>query len=162
MKFANFFFLLFFKNLNSLIGKWFRPCLFVNFHHSISVTHYSSLIILNTTPVWHYHSIFFILFVGPIPVTWCIFFSQYPNSPNLVKKKKRRNPKQTEPVKKKRKRKKKRRKPRTDRTSERKKEEEEEEKKEEPNSQEKKGKKEEVKSDQKLRLDTVCGSPMCV
>ena len=41
----------------------------------------------------------FQLFVGPIPVTWCIFYfsflfsfnSRYPNSPNPVKKKKKKN-----------------------------------------------------------------------
>ena len=38
-----------------------RPCLVcffssLNFHHSISITHHSSLITLNTTPVWHHHS----------------------------------------------------------------------------------------------------------
>ena len=70
-----------------------------------------------------HHSIFFTLFVGPIPVTHCrlllfFFFFQYPNSPNLVKKKK--DPEQTEPVKE---------------------EEEEEEERIEQPTQEKKGKK---------------------
>ena len=38
-----------------------------------------------------HHSIFFTLFVSPIPVTHCrLFFCQYPNSPNLVKKKKKK------------------------------------------------------------------------
>ena len=60
-----------------------RPCLvcffsLLNFYHSIFVTHHSSLITLNTTPVWHHHSIFFTLFVGPIPVTHCrVFFIFY-------------------------------------------------------------------------------------
>ena len=59
-----------------------RPCLgcffsSLNFYHSIFVTHHSSLITLNTTPVWHHHSIFFTLFVGPIPVTHCKVFIFY-------------------------------------------------------------------------------------
>ena len=41
--------------------------------------------------VWHHHSIFFTLFVGPIPVTGAAFsfFFQYSNSLNPVKKKKK-------------------------------------------------------------------------
>ena len=63
-----------------------RSCLVCFFFH------HSSLITLNTTPIWHHYSIFFTLFVGPIPVTRCsfFFFFQYPNSPNLVKKKKKK------------------------------------------------------------------------
>ena len=61
-----------------------------------------------------YHSIFFTLFVGPIPVTYCrfFFFPQYPNSPNLVEKKKKKKPKtnRSERKKKKKKKKKKRKK----------------------------------------------------
>ena len=81
-----------------------RSCLVCFFFH------HSSLITLNTTPIWHHYSIFFTLFVGPIPVTRCIFFFPVP--------------KLTEPSEKKKKR-------RTDRTGERKKKK----KKKEPNSQ---------------------------
>ena len=73
-----------------------RPCSVcffssLNFYHLIFVTHHSSLITLNTTPIWHRPSIFFTLFVGSIPVTHCrFFFFFYPNSSNLVKKEKKR------------------------------------------------------------------------
>ena len=40
----------------------------LNFRHSSLITHHSSLKIPH--PIWHHHSIFFTLFVGPIPVTW--------------------------------------------------------------------------------------------
>ena len=57
---------------------------------------YSSLITLKyhvclAPLLTSHHSIFFTLFVGPIPVTRCsFFFLQYPNSPNLVEKKKKK------------------------------------------------------------------------
>ena len=38
------------EDVKALFGFFF-------FYHSISITHYSSLITLNTTPVWHHHSI---------------------------------------------------------------------------------------------------------
>ena len=108
-----------------------RPCLvcffsLLNFYHSIFVIHHSSLITLNTTPVWHHHSIFFTLFVGLIPVTHCrvsfifyfLFFTRKNTHQTYWKKKKKnqkrlkwkkeeeeRNPEQTE-VKERRRRKK--------------------------------------------------------
>ena len=55
--------------------------------------HHSSLITLNTTPIWHHYSIFFTLFVGPILVTRCIFFFPVPKliEPSEKKKKKPQN-----------------------------------------------------------------------
>ena len=61
------------------------------------ITHYSSLITRNTTPVWHHHSIsitkYFSHFLW-VPYLSLIagfffFFFLNPNSPNLVKKKKK-------------------------------------------------------------------------
>ena len=70
----------------------------LNFRHSSLITHHSSLITLNTTPVWHHHSnfhhsIFFTLFVGPISVTHCRLFFFLPKLTEPSEKKK---PEQTE------------------------------------------------------------------
>ena len=82
------------------------------------ITQFSSLITLNTTPVWHHHSISITqyfshyLWAPYLSLIAGFFFCQYPNSPNLVKKKKKkknekkRNPGQAE-VKERRRRKKK-------------------------------------------------------
>ena len=80
----------------------------VTYHCSSLITHHFKDYI-HLAPSFNFHpSIFFTLFVGPIPVTHCrLFFCQYPNSPNLVKKKReKRNPGQAE-VKERRRRKKK-------------------------------------------------------
>ena len=69
--------------------------------------HHSSLITLNTTPIWHHYSIFFTLFVGPILVTRCIFFFPVPKLIEPSEKKKKKTPEQIEPVKERRRRKKK-------------------------------------------------------
>ena len=79
--------------------KILRPCLiyffFVTQFLSL-VTHHSSLITLKyyiclAPSLTSHYSIFFTLFVDPILVTRCsIFFFQYPNSPNPVKKKKKK------------------------------------------------------------------------
>ena len=126
----------------------FRGCLAtifwsLNFRHSSLITlKYHVCLAPSLTS---HHSIFFTLFVGPIPVTRCsfffFFFLQYANSLNLVKKKRRRNPEHTELVKEE--------------------EEKEKKKKREPNSQprRRKGKKK-SKGGQKLRLSIVYGSPM--
>ena len=102
---------------------------FIFFGHSISVTHHSSLITLKyhvclAPSLTSHHSIFFTLFVGPIPITRCrfSFFSSVPKliEPSGKKKKKtlehedriserRTNPKQTKPVKEEEKKKKKKR-----------------------------------------------------
>ena len=78
-----------------------RPCLVwffssLNFRHSSLITHYSSLITLNTIPVWHHHSIsitqYFSYYLWApylsLIAGFFFFFFQYPNSPNLVEKKK--------------------------------------------------------------------------
>ena len=82
-----------------------RPCLVwffssLNFRHSSLITHYSSLITLNTIPVWHHHSIsitqYFSYYLwAPYLslIAGFFFFFQYPNSPNLVEKKKKRKKK---------------------------------------------------------------------
>ena len=93
----------------------------LNFRHSSLIT-LKYHVCLAPSLTFHY-SIFFTLFMGPMPVTRCsffffFFFLQFPNSPNLLKKKK--DPEQTEPVKE---------------------EEEEEEERIEQPTQEKKGKK---------------------
>ena len=78
----------------------------LNFYHSISVTHHSSLITLNTTPVWHQHSIsitqYFLHYLWAPYLSLISGFFFFPPVPKLTKpsgkkkKKKRRNPKQTE------------------------------------------------------------------
>ena len=111
----------------------------LNFRHlSLITLKYHVCLVPSLT---FHHLIFFTLFMGPIPITQCSFFSffflQYPNSPNLVKKKKYNTQNmKTEPVKEeekkkkkprtnrtreRRRRRKKKKKPRTDRTSERRK-----------------------------------------
>ena len=47
---------------------------FVFFHHLIFIIQFSSLITLNTIPVWHPSLNIFTLFVGLIPVTRYSFF----------------------------------------------------------------------------------------
>ena len=78
------------------------PCLDAFFCHSISIIHHLSLITLKyhvclAPSLTSHHSIFFTLFVGPIPVTRCSFFFSFflqcPNSLNLVKKKNQTRPK---------------------------------------------------------------------
>ena len=44
------------------------------FHHSISITHHLILHTRLALSLTFHHSIFFTLFVGPIPVNWCNFF----------------------------------------------------------------------------------------
>ena len=113
----------------------FRPCL-VCFFSSLNFRH-SSLITLNTTPVWHHHLIFFILFVDPIPVT-------HYGKKKRKKRKKKRNREQTEVKERRRrkKRKKKEKKPRTDRSKRKKKKK----KKKKSNSQPGEERKEKKKS----------------
>ena len=81
----------------ALFGLFF---LSLNFHYLITVTHYSllityhsSLITLNTTPVWHYHPIFFTLFVGFISIDAAFFFLFSPEHEDRTseKKKKKKN-----------------------------------------------------------------------
>ena len=63
------------------------------FHHSISITQFPSLIThhfkyyIRLAPSFNFHhSIFFTLFVGPIPVTHCrLFFSFFFSVPKLTK-----------------------------------------------------------------------------
>ena len=117
----------------------------LNFYHSISVTHHSSLITLNTTPVWHHHSISITqyfshyLWAPYLSLIAGFFFFQYANSPNLVKKEEEKKPSTDRSERKKKKKKKKK-----NRTA----------------NQEKKGKKK-VKSGQKLVLVLFVG-PLCV
>ena len=67
------------------------------FHHSISVTHHSSLITLKyytrlASSLSYQHSKFFTLFVGLIPITRCSFFfppPQYPKAQTIKEKKKK-------------------------------------------------------------------------
>ena len=147
--------------LFTYLGWKLGPCL-VFFFWSLNFRHLSLItlkyhVCLVPSLTFH-HLIFFTLFMGPIPITQCSFFSffflQYPNSSNLVKKRRKRrrsrNPEQTEPVKEEGKKK-------------RKKEEEATQEKKEPNSQPRKErKKKKSKGGQKVQLSTVCGSPMCV
>ena len=156
-----------------------RPCSVcffssLNFHHLIFVTHHSSLITLNTTPIWHRPSIFFTLFVGSIPVTHCrFFFFFYPNSSNLVKKEKKRererererNPEQIEVKKKKtrtdrseRKKKKKKKREETQNRPKWKKEEEEKKRKEKKKNRTAKKKEKKSQKWSKVAASTVCGS----
>ena len=53
----------------------------------------------------YHHSIFFTLFVGPIPVTRCSFFFPVPRNPNQKGRKKKKNPDHPNPVKEERKKK---------------------------------------------------------
>ena len=98
--------------------KTYRGCLYsffwsLNFHHSSLITYNSSLIthhlkhhVCLAPSLTSHHSIFFTLFVGPIPITGAdFFFFQYPNSLNPVEKKKKK-PDQTSEKKKKKKKKK--------------------------------------------------------
>ena len=93
-----------FSNIQMEVKALFGLFFFINQFPSL-ITHYSSRITLNTTPVWHHYSIFFTLFVGLIPVTHCrllfFFFSSVPKLtlPSGKKKKKKKDMK-TEPVKK--------------------------------------------------------------
>ena len=136
------------------------PCLdffFLSFKfcHSSLITYHSSFITLKyhvclASSLTFHHSIFFTLFVGPIPVTRCsfFFFSSVPKLTEPSEKKKMK----TEPVKEEEKKKKK---PRTNQTNERRRRKK---KRTERPTQEKKGK----KKNQKVRLSTICGSLMCV
>ena len=135
---------------------------FVFFYHSIfithfpllithhSFTHHSLLITLNTTPVWHHHSIFFTLFVGLIPVTHCrfFFFTRKNTHRTYWEKKKKRNPEQTE-VKERRKKKRKKNEPRTDRSERKKKKKKKEKEKEKETQNRSKWKKEEKEEKKK-------------
>ena len=58
------------------------------FNHSISVTHHSKYPTHLEPSLTCHYSIFFTLFVGPIPITWCSLFFFFPVSLNLVKKEK--------------------------------------------------------------------------
>ena len=128
----------------------------LKFYHSIFVTHHSSLITLNTTPVWHHHSIsitqYFLHYLWAPYISFIagFFFPPVPKltEPSGKKKKKKKKPKTNRSERKKKKKKKKKRKEKKNRTA----------------NQEKKRKKKrkKVKSGQKLRLSTVCGSLMCV
>ena len=117
----SFFFFCFFTRQPSI----FRGCLdgffsSLNFRHSISITHRSSLITHHSSLItlkYHtclapsltcHHSIFFILFVGPIPITrYNFFFFSSTQKPELERKKKKRNPDHLNPVKEEKKKKKK-------------------------------------------------------
>ena len=65
------------------------------FHHSISVTHHLKYPTHLAPSLITHHSIFFTLFVGPIPITWCSIFFFF----SLGVKKKKRKPKNPNPVK---------------------------------------------------------------
>ena len=78
------------------------------------VTQFPSLITLKyhthlTSSLTCYHSIFFTLFVGPIPVTRCIFFFLVPSTqkpePSEIKKNKNKNLNHPNPMKEERKKK---------------------------------------------------------
>ena len=131
---------------------------FIFFGHSLSLItlKYHVCLVLSLTS---HHSIFFTLFVSPTPITWCSFFSFFffSSVPKLI-----------EPSEKKKK-KKKNQKPRTNRTSERRRKKKKkkrrrsnpgEERTEQPTQRRKEKKK--SKGGQKVRLSTVCESPMCV
>ena len=118
LKFNSFSFLFFVflqANLQYLGAVWMAF-----FHHSIFVTqfplliaHHSSLITLKyhtclAPSLTCHHSIFFILFVGPIPITrYNFFFFSSTQKPELERKKKKRNPDHLNPVKEEKKKKKK-------------------------------------------------------
>ena len=75
------------------------------FYHLIFITLHVKYHVCFAPSLTSHHSIFFTLFVGPIPVTsaaFSFFFFQYPNSLNPVEKKKTK-PEQTELVKKRKK-----------------------------------------------------------
>ena len=82
-----------------------RGCLDSFFYHLIFITLHVKYHVCLAPSLTSHHSIFFTLFVGPIPVTsadFSFFFFQYPNSLNPVEKKKTK-PEQTELVKKRKK-----------------------------------------------------------
>ena len=71
----------------------------LNFHHSSFIIHHLKYYICLAPSLISHHSIFFTLFVGPIPVTrYNFFFFSIPKFTEPSEKKKK-NPKQTEPVK---------------------------------------------------------------
>ena len=79
------------------------------FSHSILITHHLKYHVCLALSLTFHHSIFFTLFVGPIPVTGAAFsfsFFQYPNSLNPVKKKKKKKDQTSEKKKEEKKRKK--------------------------------------------------------
>ena len=99
-----------------------RPCLVwffssLNFRHSSLITHYSSLITLNTIPVWHHHSIsitqYFSYYLWAPYLSLIAGFFFFFSIPKLTessekkKRKEKRNPEQTKKRKRKKKKKKK-------------------------------------------------------
>ena len=77
----------------------------LNFRHSSLITHHFK--ILHPFGTWHHHSIFFTLFMSPIPVTRCslfFFFFLVPRNPNQKGKKTKKKPRSPKPGGKKQKR----------------------------------------------------------
>ena len=68
----------------------------LNFRHSLLITHHSKYPTRLAPSLICHHTIFFILFVGPIPVTQCSFFFFFffgsITEPNEKKKEKKKKP----------------------------------------------------------------------
>ena len=83
------------------VSKW-EAVWMQKFHHSISITHHLIFHTSLAPSLTFHHSIFFTLFVGPIPLTWCSFFFFSVAKliePSRKKKEKRTEPRKTQPKK---------------------------------------------------------------